>query len=127
MIVVSVSLEVPAIDVLDGEGGLIEIFVVDTVEVDGHGVTALAKRLDATGRAELMINNLFVELVGGHTVLAGHCHLILRDEGKHHALARAVAAVTTNGFSDISLYLQGHRAAVTTPMICFHIAYYIRV
>lgn len=101
---------------------MVEILIVNTVEVDGHSVAALAKRLDAAGRTELVVNNFPVELIGGHTVFAGHFHLILRDEGEQHTLALAVAAVTPHPFRDFCLDFKSHRAAVTAAMICFHTA-----
>lgn len=96
-------LEALAVDVLDGEGAVVEVGIVDAVEVDGHSVTTLTKGLDAAGRAELVVNHFLVELVGGHTFLPSNLDLTLWHEGEDHAFPLTVAAVTADAFSDISL------------------------
>ncbi len=97
---------------------------MDTVDVDGHCVTTLTKRLDATGGAELMVDNLLVEMVGGHAVFTGHGHFALRYESEHHSFAFTVAAIAADGLGNVSCYFKGHCAAMTTAMICFHGYYY---
>lgn len=113
-------LEILPVDVLDGECTVVEVFVVNAVEIDGHSVTTLAKRLHTAGRTELMVDNLPVELVGRHAVFASDFRLALRYEGENHALTFTVATVAPDGLCNISFYFKGHRAAVTAAMIRFH-------
>jgi hypothetical protein len=105
---------------------VVEILIMNTVEVDGHGVAALTKRLDATGGAELVVDDVLVEVVGSHRFFTSYLHLALRDEGEKHPFSLTVTTIALHSFGKIGLYLQGHRTAVTAAMICFHRQYYTR-
>ena len=93
---------------------------MNTVEVDRHGVTTLAKWLDPTGCAELMVDDLFIELIGGQIFFTRYFYLALRDKRQEHPLTFAVATIAAHAFSKISLHPVRHCAAVTAPVICFH-------
>ena len=106
----------PAVEVLHRH--LVEVQPLDAAQVDRRRFGAVRGLAEAEGRAaairaEMMVDDMLVEPIGGEVIdRQGQLHLAARDEPQQIALAAAMRAVALDRLAELALDLETHLAAM---------------
>lgn len=110
-----------------------KIYPIETTHIDRRHFIALRidpepERLAAAALAELMVDHVFVEMIGGDgAVRRLQRQLVAWDEPQQRALAAAVRAVAIDHRANVvlALGLEGNVAAVTASLIKYVVSFRI--